>query len=595
MIRTPQSTETRAGRLRLPVWLLTAVLLAVAAGWILRWASPLQAAILAVALMASAAAGSFTRRGAEAELLAEIERRKEAEEQSRAANQVKSEFLANMSHELRTPLTAIIGSADLLLGAELSAEDRRHVEVVDNSAESLLALIDDILDFAKLEAGRLRLETADFRLRELVDGVRRMVAPAAAEKDLELEVEVDPDVPEALRGDPSRLRQILVNLASNAVKFTDRGRVGIRVEVTSTEAEPRIRFTVRDTGIGISPAEQRRIFETFYQVDNTSMRRFSGSGLGLSISKELIRRMGGEFGLESEPRVGSTFWVNLPLELAHTDVPNAEQGKAAVVSKTVDRGRFRILVVDDEPINRRLALAHLTALGYGAEAAEDGKTALSRLPADSFDAVLMDCQMATIDGYETAHRWRRMEKERAREGEAERTPIVALTARALPGEREKCLASGMDDYLTKPYRGADLERVLGRWLHVETDEAKLDDSSPSSEESFEERIGALRRLGEVTGEDVLGPAIQSFSTEATERLGEMHSAFESREADALATAAHGLIAVSGALGAERLVGLLRQIEEQALEGRLEDLEELLEAVKTAVERFSEKLGTIQLQ
>ena len=548
---------------------------------------PVEAAFLALLLLATAVVGARSRGGTEAELLAEIERRKEAEQAARSANRVKSEFLANMSHELRTPLNAVIGSADLLRaasarGTELSPEDRRHVETIDSSAESLLALIDDILDFAKLEAGRLRLEAKDFGLRDLVENVRRLVSTTAEGKGIGLEVEIDADLPDALHGDPARLRQILLNLAANAVKFTVRGQVDIRVTSKAGDAgEKRIRFTVRDTGIGISPEDQQRIFDTFYQADSASARRFSGSGLGLSISKELIRRMGGEFGLESTRGVGSTFWVELPLRTALAP-PSAEDRSENAVGRDFDRSRFRILIVDDEPINRRLASAHLKALGYRSEAVGDGPSALARQEKATFDAVLMDCQMATVDGYETARRWRRAEKQRS----LDRTPIIALTARALPGEREKCLAVGMDDYLTKPYRGADLKAVLDRRLGA----ADVEESTAAvASSSFEERIGALRRLGEVTGEDILGPAIESFPEESAGRLAAMREAIEQEEAATLAEVAHGFVSVAGALGADHLVDLLRQIEARAMDGELEGAEASLVSVEVASEHFEQKL------
>lgn len=574
---------TLADRLRLPVWLLAAILLTAVTALLLGGVSMPQAAGLAILLIAAAVVGAFSRRGAEAELLAEIERRREAEAASQEANRVKSNFLANMSHELRTPLTAIIGSADLLLKSELSGEDRRHAEVVDHSAEALLTLIDDILDFAKLEAGRLRLEEADFQLRELVEKVREMVAPVAAGKKIGLVVNVEAGVPDRLRGDPARLRQILVNLVNNAVKFTEHGQVEVQIETMgATTDKTRLRLTVRDTGIGISPDDQRRIFETFYQADNTSARRFKGSGLGLSISRELVRRMGGDFGLESERGVGSTFWVELPFTLADNVPGIAAEKQATLVAGPFARERFRILVVDDEPINRRLALAHLATLGFRGEAAASGEAALERLAKATsdglFDAVLMDCQMASMDGYTTAHLWRRQEREQAKGGTPRRLPIIALTAHALPGEHEKCLSAGMDDYLTKPYRGADLEKVLDRWL-AGTNEPPKDDGLKGR---MEERRNVLRLLGHTASEDLLTAAFKGFPDAG--HLDEMRAALAAGDADALADVAHGLITVAGALGADHVVGLLREIDDRASERQLEGMEELLDATAAAVEQ-----------
>ena len=491
----------------------------------------------------------------------------------------------------------MIGSADLLRGEALERDQHRHVEVINSSAESLLSLINDILDFAKAEAGQLRLEAVDFRLKDLVHGVRDLLVPAAHGKGLGLEVEIGEEVPEALRGDRQRLRQVLLNLAGNAVKFTSRGQVEIRVSAQRGDDDQiaRLHFAVEDTGIGISTADQERIFESFFQAESLSARRFAGTGLGLSICRALISRMGGEMGFESERHVGSTFWFFLPWIPAQGEVPE-EVPALAVAVPGFDRGRFRVLVVDDNSTNRNLALSHLERMGYRATEAPDGETALARLEAERFDAVLMDCQMPELDGYETARRWRLRERQRFAEEGRDPLPVIAVTAHALPGERERCLAAGMDDHLAKPYRGAELARVLDRWLRPRASGAAdggVQDTGDALAPDFGDRIEALRRLGEETGRDLLGMAIAELSDQGGELRDQMGRALEEGDASALADAAHSRIASAGALGATRLVELLQAVEARALEDKLEGVRELLGSVEAESKRFQRFLSQMR--
>ncbi len=591
----PSNDRLKAAR-RLPMQLFAATIIGSLTAGTLGWLSPYQALGFTVSLALAVALGALARRRTEAVLSAEIRRRRSAEQESRAANRAKSEFLANMSHELRTPLSAVIGITDLLLGAGLAPDQHHYVEVANNSADSLLALTDDIFDFAKLEAGRLRLDAEDFRLREQIEGVRELMAPAAAEKGVELDVEIDASVPDAVNGDPSRLRQVLLNLVGNALKFTARGRVEIRIFGEESHAGSHTCFAVRDTGIGISPKDHRRIFKTFSQADSSSARRFGGSGLGLAISKELVERMGGEIGLESARGAGSTFWFRLPLAAARGELPPPAAGAPqAATRQDFDRGRFRVLVVDDDAINRRLALAHLEALGYRAAEADAGESALCLLAAERFDAVLMDCQMPDLDGYETTRRWRRREAARPSADGRARLPVIALTAHAMAGERAKCLDVGMDDYLAKPYRGVELRAMLDHWLHPEAGAAPaaVADAAPRAP-GFEERIGSLRRLGEHTGQDVLGPAIAAFPRDSGGLLGKTRRAVASGDSGVVAQSAHSLIARSGMLGAEqRLTDLLREIEAQALAGRLDGLDQLVDEAEAEIGRLCERLEAVE--
>ena len=391
----------------------------------------------------------------------------EARNQAEAASRAKSEFLANMSHEIRTPMYGIVGSSEQLLKSDLPPQSREHVETVTTSAGVLLELIDDVLDFSKIEAGKMTLQTVGFRLADVADLAIEMFAPRAADKGIGLELTVAEGVPSRLLGDPGRLQQVLINLIGNAVKFTDRGRVEVRIEAArrSDDRHP-IRFTVTDTGIGIPHEVQKDLFDAFTQADSSPTRRFGGTGLGLAISRRIVELAGGELGVESEPGVGSKFFFTMPFDRLGTDEVPLEL--AARVLRPVARERrprrsFQILLVEDNPVNQMVASRQLELLGYRADSVDDGQQALDALASADYDLVLMDCQMPVLDGYEATRRIR------AREIDRKHTPIVAMTAHAVKGDREKCLASGMDDYLSKPFRETDLEKMLDRWLYAESE------------------------------------------------------------------------------------------------------------------------------
>jgi signal transduction histidine kinase/AmiR/NasT family two-component response regulator len=394
------------------------------------------------------------------QLVAERTRELEAAtRQATAASRAKSEFLANMSHEIRTPLNGIIGAADLLARrTDLPVAAREHVRLVTESGELLLKQLSDVLDFSKIEAGQLKLETHSFELPTTVADTVALVAAKAADGGVQLDCAVASDVPRHVEGDSFRLRQVLLNLVSNAIKFTPSGgRVAVRV--TALADEPAcVRFEVRDTGIGIAPEMIGRVFERFTQADSSTTRRYGGSGLGLAISAQLVRLMGGRIGADSTPGQGSVFHLVLPLRPA-TVAPEAP----LPVARPVAALGLHVLVVEDNAINRRLIAAQLTQLGCTHVMAENGEQALTVLAREPLpNAVLMDCHMPVLDGWEATRRIRAWAGDAATERRrAAGIPIVALTAAALPEERARCREAGMDDFLAKPLKLAELQRALG--------------------------------------------------------------------------------------------------------------------------------------
>ena len=419
------------------------------------------------------------------ELAAATERANELAKTALVANRAKNDFLANMSHEIRTPMNGVIGMTELLLETPLGISQRDFVQTIRDSARSLLVILNDILDFSKIEAGKIELEQTEMSPSEILNDVVRLMAVEARAKGLTISGETAPEVPAFVRGDPVRTRQILMNLCANAVKFTAKGEIAVKMTVVETDGEATtVRVAVRDTGIGIPQDRLSTLFQPFVQADASTTRRFGGTGLGLSIVKQLSELMGGTVGAESKEGSGSTFWftarfvpvartalpVQAPHDLhpqrlsrdpdetvphqraLHSEIGNDQSGLTQTLSAK------RVLVVDDNPVNRKVATHLLKHRGYEVDVAEDGKQAITMWESSAYDAILMDCEMPQLDGYAATRHIRRKEKH------GWRIPIIALTANAMMDAHQRCFDSGMDDYLSKPIEKAKLDACLERWL-----------------------------------------------------------------------------------------------------------------------------------
>ena len=494
-------------------------------------------------------------------------------ERAEAMSRARTAFLAAMSHEFRTPMNAVIGLSDVLLDAHLAPEHARHVRTISDSARSLLSLLNDILDFAKIDAQKLSLCPAPFDLRALAGSVIEMLRPAAAARSLALTLELAPDVPAYLVGDDARLRQVLVNLVSNAIKFTECGAVRLQISARlHAGGEHEVACVVEDTGIGMAPDVVGRLFQPFERADEAR----DGTGLGLAISKHIMLAMGSDIQVDSEPGRGSTF--SFAVRLPATAPPSA----APALADRLDRPPLTILVVDDEPINREVAHARLGHLGYAVDLAGSGAEAVEAVARKNFDVVFMDLRMPGMGGVEASVRIR----ERLAGGPAPH--IVAMTASVYEEDRDACRRAGMQDFVGKPIDLTQIDAVLARVAEergatASTASAPLPAGTPLAGES----IAWLRRL-DVPGEpDFFARLCQRFVADAQERVPRMGDAVLRGDAQVVEDEAHVLRSTSAALGATEMSELCGRAETAAHEGRLAELPAVLDALwlqSQAVER-----------
>ena len=633
------------------------------------------------------------------QLEAELTQAKQAAE---SAVMAKGEFLATMSHEIRTPLNGIIPMLDLLSNSRLALDQQEILKTAIASAQQLLRIVDDILDYSKLEADRLELETTGFNLRELLHSVITLMERPAEAKGLHLTLLIDPSVRLPVRGDPVRLRQILSNLISNAIKFTERGSVTVNVRrVGETPAQHQLRFEVQDTGIGIQAQARERLFQPFSQADASTTRLYGGTGLGLVISQRIVSLMGGRIGVESQPGMGSTFWFEVPLLKVQGDMPTQQEdlhggrvllittdsrlrmrltmllpnwglrvttventhdaldrlraargqgepwtysvvladlssirGTALSLARNMERRaqygdvrlvylrgdevtsldlplsatiiprnvedadlraalsasgvawaqhdphpapaprppralperKPRVLLVEDNPVNRMVAQRLLQVLGVECDAAGNGQAALEKMDDGDFDLVLMDCQMPVLDGYAATRRWREIEQERNLD---RRLPIVAMTANAMAGDRQRCLDAGMDDYLAKPVTRTELEQCVARW---KGSNLAVPETLPPPAELAERSPPVLD--GGVLGElrEVLGPEVDRivavYLEDSPRLIAQLERAVAGNDPIALRVAAHTLKSSSANVGAITLAEAARDLEHGARDGTL---------------------------